>query len=128
MKILKKRVSKISWYTEIKNYPLAREAFQKVTEKFSQMAPLAYFYIGRTYWHEKNYPQAIEEFQNIISASEQPGYNDEGAMNTQAYYWIGRSQEELKEWDKAAQKGAVHKKTSSRKKSRLSKKIASLSK
>ena len=83
-------------FTERQTYDEARVEFQNVVSSaHEELAPLAQFGIGQTYFAEAKYDDAIESYQQVIDT-----YPD-STMAQEAHFTIGWAYEKLKKYDEA---------------------------
>ena len=83
-------------FTERQAYDEARVEFQNVVDSgHEELAPLAQFGIGQTYFAEAKYDEAIESYQRVIDQ-----YPD-AKMSQDAHFNIGWAYEKLKKYDEA---------------------------
>ncbi|WP_158633311.1 tetratricopeptide repeat protein [Tautonia sociabilis] len=79
----------------------ARRAYQAVIDarKGGELAAMAQFMRGETYFHEKNYDEAIREFLRVVYL---PSYNDARKWQALSLLEAGKAFEQLDRWADAA--------------------------
>jgi TolA-binding protein len=83
-------------YTERQEYHNARVEFSNVVDSgHPELAPLAQFGIGQTYFAEGKYEQAVKGYQKVID-----GHSDAKAAED-AHFYIGWAYEKLEKYDAA---------------------------
>ena len=83
-------------FTEKQAYEDAGVEFQNVVDSgHEQLAPLAQFGIGQTYFAEANYDEAIDSYQQVIDKF------PDTTMAQDAHFNIGWAYEKLKKYDEA---------------------------